>query len=185
MSVRVLEDAVDQLRVRAVVLVNLEAHGARVEQGVERVIGARPGVRLQTDIDGPFLERRERPLHGPRRLLEARGDERRDPRGECRWDDLRRDQMDVAVNDAGRRDHAITDDRLGMRADGQVDAVADLRVARSPDTDHPPVLDADVRLDDADCWVGDDGTDQDRVQLARTGRRPLRLLEPDRFAVAP
>ena len=39
-----------------------------------------PRVRLQADIDGPFLEGAERPLHRPRRLLEACGDERCDAR---------------------------------------------------------------------------------------------------------
>ena len=54
--VRICQDAVDQLRVRAVVLVDLEPHGARAEQGVQGVVGGSAGVRLQPDVDRPVLE---------------------------------------------------------------------------------------------------------------------------------
>ena len=91
----------------------------------------------------------------------------------------------MAVDRAGCRDEAISDDRLGVRAYGQVDAVADGGVATGPDTDDPAVLDADVGLHHAQGGVDDDGTDDDGVQLARPGLVGLRLAQPDGLAVAP
>ena len=66
------QDVVDQLRVGAVVLVDLEAAGAGVEQRLERpvVLGARAG--LQPDVDRPVADPGQRPRHRPRRFLEAR-----------------------------------------------------------------------------------------------------------------
>ncbi len=76
------QDVVDQLRVGAVVLVDLEAARARIEQGLERSVVLRPGAGLQPDVDRPLREAGERPLHRPRRLLEAGGDERRHAAGQ-------------------------------------------------------------------------------------------------------
>ena len=96
-----------------------------------------------------------------------------------------RDEVDVAVDRAGRGDEAVAHDRLRVRADRQVDAVADGVVAGPADADDPPVLDADVRLDRA----------EDRVEDERPRRRPHRAPSrdaptlgrprPDRLGVAP
>ncbi len=185
MRVGVAQHGVDQLGIGAVVLVDLEAHGTRVEQGVERRVGRRPGVRLQAQVDGPVLERAQRALHGPRRLLEAGRDERGHAAGERGGDQLGRDQVDVAVHRARGGHQAVADDGLGVRADGQVDAVADRRVAGRADAHDPAVLDADVRLHHAQHRVDDDRADQDRVELARVGLAGLHLAQPDRLAVAP
>ena len=121
--VRVAQRVVDELRVGAVVLVDLEAARAGLQERVERGVLLRPGARLQPDVERPVGDGRERPRHGPRRLLEARGDERRDAARQRRGQQLRRDQVDVAVDRARRRDEAIAHDRLGVRADAQLDPV--------------------------------------------------------------
>ena len=54
---------------------------------------------------------------------------------------------------------------------GEVDAVADRRVAGPPDPDDPAVLDPDVGLDDAEHRVDDERARDDDVELA-TVRRP-------------
>ena len=76
--VRVAQDAVDEVRVGAVVLVDLEPDGARLDQRVEVPLVERPRTGLHADVDRPRLHPGEDPLHRERRLLEARGDERRD-----------------------------------------------------------------------------------------------------------
>ena len=76
--VRVAQDPVDEVGVRAVVLVDLEPDGARLDQRVEVRLVERPGAGLHADVDRPRLHPGEDPLHGERRLLEAGRDERRD-----------------------------------------------------------------------------------------------------------
>ena len=83
--------------------------------------------------------------------------------------ELRADRMDVAVDGPGRRDQPVAHDRLGVRADRQLDAVADRRVAGTPDADDPAVLDPDVGLDDADQRIDDERTRDDHVELRRAG----------------
>src|SRR5262249_57484355 len=60
-------------------------------------------------------------------------------------------EVEMDVDPAGRGDHALRRPHVRVRADDErgVDGVHDLRVAGLSDTDDPPVLDADVRLDDA------------------------------------
>ncbi len=71
--------------------------------------------------------------------------------------------MDVRVEAAGGEDLALAGDRLGARADDDVDAGLDVRIAGLADAGDPAVLDADVGLDDApvvdDQRVGDDRVD--------------------------
>ena len=55
---------------------------------------------------------------------------------------------------------------------GEVDAVADRRVPGAPDPDDPAVLDADVRLHDADDRVDDERAGDDDVELRRAAARP-------------
>ena len=83
-----------------------------------------------------------------------------------------RDQVDVAVDGAGCRDQAVAHDRLGVRTDRQLDAVADRVVAGAADADDPAVLDADVGLDDAD-----DRVDDERARRPRR-RAPSRTAGP-------
>jgi hypothetical protein len=67
------QDVVDQLRVGAVVLVDLEAAGAGVEERLERTVVLRPGAGLQPHVDRPVGESQQRPFHLPGRLLEPGG----------------------------------------------------------------------------------------------------------------
>ena len=62
----------------------------------------------------------------------------------------------MAVDDAGRRDQPVAVIGCVCGPMVQVDAVADVRVAGPTDPDDPAVLDADVRLDDAEGRVDDD-----------------------------
>ena len=68
--------------------------------------------------------------------------------------------MNVRVDAAGRQDLALAGDRLGTRADDDVDAGLYVRVAGLADTDDATVLDTDVGLDHAPVIenqrVGDD-----------------------------
>ncbi len=74
---------------------------------------------------------------------------------------LRADEMDVAVDSAGGDDRTFAGDDLGRGADDDSDVGLDVRIARLADTADAAVLDADIRLDDAqvidDQRVGDDG----------------------------
>ena len=74
-------------------------------------------------------------------------------------------EVDVAVDRARRRDQAVAHDRRGVRADRELDAVADRAVAGPSDADDPAVLDADVGLDDAEDRVDDERAGDDRVEL--------------------
>ena len=178
------EDVVDQLRVRPVVLVDLEPARAGVEQRLERPVVLEPGARLQPDVDRPVGETEERSLHRPGRLLEAGRDERRDAARQRRRQELRADRVDVAVDRARRRDQAVAHDRLRVRADRQVDAVADRAVAGAADPDDPAVLDPDVGLDGADERIEHERPGHDDVELARA-RPALDAPRADRLGVAP
>ena len=124
------EDVVDQRGIGAVVLVDLEAARAGVEQRVERSVVLDPRAGLEADVDGPAVEAGERPLHRPRRLLEAGRDERRHAARQRGRQEGRADRVDVAVDRARGRDQAVAHDRLGVRTDRQLDAVADRRRSR-------------------------------------------------------
>ena len=78
--------------------------------------------------------------------------------------------MHVGVDGARRGDQTVTRDRPRVRADREVDAVGDVRVARPPDPGDPPVLDPDVRLHDAEERIEHDRARDDRVELALGGR---------------
>src|SRR5262249_53364341 len=77
---------------------------------------------------------------------------------------LRADEMEVAVDTARGDDLAFAGDRLGARADHDVDLGLDVGIARLADADDAPVLQADVGFHDApmvdDQRVGDDGVDR-------------------------
>ncbi|MNR11916.1 hypothetical protein D3C85_1282380 [compost metagenome] len=71
--------------------------------------------------------------------------------------------MDVGVDAAGGEDHAFAGDDFGAGANGDVDVGLDVRVTGLADRGDAPVLETDVRLDDApvvdDQRVGDQGVD--------------------------
>ena len=167
--VRVAQDPVDEVRVRAVVLVNLEAGGAGRKERVQVALVRGSGARLHADVDGPRLHPRQDALHGEGRLLEARGDERGHATRERRVQQLRGDGVDVGVDGAGRGDQPVRHVALGVGADDEIDAVADRRAAGAPDARDAAVLDADVRLDDAQGGVDDEGAGEDDVKLRGAG----------------
>src|SRR5690606_2059537 len=76
---------------------------------------------------------------------------------------LRADPVDVRVDAAGGEDASLAGDDLGARADDDVDARLNVRIAGLADGGNTPVLQADVGLHDApvvdDEGVGDDGVD--------------------------
>src|SRR6185436_18278345 len=83
------------------------------------------------------------------------------PRHQRLFDLLRADQMDVAVNASGGDDRAFACDDFGRRTDDDGDVGLDVRIAGFADTGNATILDADIRLDDAqivdDKSVGNDG----------------------------
>src|SRR5207253_1732316 len=86
---------------------------------------------------------------------------------------LRRDEMDVRVHAARGHDQALRRDRLGRHAHGHAGCHArhHVGIAGLPDPGDAPVLDPDVRLDDAgpvdDERVGDDAVERLRLARAR------------------
>ena len=73
------------------------------------------------------------------------------PGAERLVEELRADEVHVAVDGAGGEDRAVAGEDLGRRADDErrVDAVHRVGVAGLADADDAPVADADVGLDDA------------------------------------
>ena len=96
---------------------------------------------------------------------------------------LRADVVDVAVEAAGRDDLALARDRLGRRADHDVDVRLGVGIAGFADAGDAAVADADVRLDDApvieDQRVGDHRVDH--ALAARVCDCPL----PSRITLPP
>ncbi len=78
----------------------------------------------------------------------AAADDRGDPRGQRLLQDLRADEVHVAVDAPGGQDHAVAGEDLGRGTDHQrgVDAVHRVGVARLADADDAPVAHADVGL---------------------------------------
>ena len=87
------------------------------------------------------------------------------PGAERLVDDLRADQVHVAVDGAGGEDLPVAGEDLGRRADhqGRVDAVHGVGVAGLADADDAAVAHADVGLDDAPV-VEDHGAGDHQVR---------------------
>ncbi len=182
---------------RAPVLVQLEPAGAAAHL-LEHPF-CRDGVPLaeQQDVHGLLVHRaehrRERALAGGDggRLAALGGtgaaaDQGGDPGGERLVDDLRADQVDMAVDAAGGEDPALAGEDLGARADPErgVHAVGDIRVAGLAERDDPAVSDADVALEDAPV-VEDDRVRDHQVGSAFGPRgRALEHRLADRLAAA-
>ena len=98
-------------------------------------------------------------------------------------EDLRADEVDVGVDAARGDDLGLAGDRLGAGADDDVDAGLGVGVAGLADRDDPPVLDADVRLDNTPV-VEDDSVGNDEVD--RAGGAGLLLCPmPSRMTLPP
>mmetsp|Transcript_32922 Transcript_32922/g.86977 ORF Transcript_32922/g.86977 Transcript_32922/m.86977 type:complete len:576 (+) Transcript_32922:30-1757(+) len=87
-------------------------------------------------------------------------------RGDGIIDLLRADEVHVHVATAGSHDHLLGSDRLGVHADDHPrrHALHAIGVARLADANNPVALDADVRLDDAQLRVDDQGVGHHDVQ---------------------
>mmetsp|Transcript_29521 Transcript_29521/g.95233 ORF Transcript_29521/g.95233 Transcript_29521/m.95233 type:complete len:216 (-) Transcript_29521:689-1336(-) len=84
--------------------------------------------------------------------------------------------MDVGVDCAGGDDHLLARDAVGCHACDHAwrHAVHAIRVARLADANDARTLDADVRLDDPEHWVNDQGVGDDGVERI-SGGAPGRL----------
>ena len=94
------QGGVDDLGVGAPVLVDLQPHRAGLDQGIERLAPIGPGARLQPEVHRQELERLERAVHAPGRLLEAGGDQGGHARAERHRHEPRAQQVHVAVDAA-------------------------------------------------------------------------------------
>src|SRR5262249_44571680 len=106
--------------------------------------------RLQHSLDIPRARRAGRGV-GARGWPRAAAEERSEPRGDGRLDQLRTNEVNVAVDAARSGDQVLTGDDFGARADDQLwfNAGLDQRIAGLAHADDPAVADADVALDDA------------------------------------
>ena len=187
--VDVAQHLVDQLRVRPVVLVDLEARARRSSTSASRWPSsiARAPACMPT-LSGQRLEPGEHPLHRERRLLEARRDQRRDAGRRARAAAARGRSCGRGVSTApGRGDQPVRHVRLRVGADDEVDAVADRRAPGPADAGDPAVLDADVGLDDADDGVDDERAGEHDVELrrARSPRSHWAIRRAEVLRVAP
>ena len=164
---------VDHGRRRAPVLVQLETARSRSQLLVHRLGGHGVALAEQGDVDRPVVERLEHPFQVPRagdgRRLRALGgpgataDDRGDPGAERLLEQLRADQVHVAVDGAGGQDPPVAGDDLRRRTDHErrVDAVHRVGVAGLADADDPPVTHTDVGLDDAPVVEHDGARDHE------------------------
>jgi hypothetical protein len=157
--------------------VDLQPARARLDDVLDGRSDVRAGARLQSQVHGKIFEREVRPLHHVGRLLEAGRDEGRHPRGQRDGNQGRRDEVDVAVEGARRRDESETVHRPGARPDHELDTIHDVRAARSSDAGDAPVLNSDVGLDHAEQGIDHDDAGDDHVELA-VRRRVVELSLP-------
>lgn len=168
----------------APVLVQLEPAGAGHELLAQRFRPDRVPLAQQQDVDRLAVHRLQHPGQVPRprrdrgglralRWAGAAADERGQAGGQRGVDELRADEVDVAVDAARREDLPVAGQDLRGRPDhqGRIDAVHGVRVARLADADDPAVAHADVGLDHAPV-VEHDGAGDDQVRRALGARRP-------------
>ena len=191
--------AVDGGGRRAPILVQLQAAGAGADLLLQRPRQTAVALAEEAEVDRASLGRLQHALHvpGARRAgggvgaggrAGAAADQRRQAGGEGGFDQLRADEMNVAVDAAGRDDQVLAGDDLGAGADDQlrIDAGLDERVAGLADADDAALADADVALDDAPV-VEDDGVGDDQIErrfAALAGQRRLALAVADDLAAA-
>ena len=166
--VGVAQDAVDELGVRAVVLVDLEPD-ARRRRPARR--GGRPSIARAPACMPMLIGHASSPAST--RSIANGGSSKPavmnvvTPAESAGGSSSGVDRVDVGVDGARRGDEPVGHVRLRVRADDEVDAVADRRAPGPADARDPPVLDADVGLDDADDRVDDERAGEDDVELRR------------------
>ncbi len=192
---------VDTRRRGAPVLVQLQANGTGLHLFDQRLRQA--GVALAGEADvhrervGGLEHARQVPWAGGAGggvgaggRPGAAADHGGDAAGQCFFDLLRANEVDVGIDAAGGEDHALTGDHFGAGADTDGHAGLDVRVAGLADGKDAAVLQADVGLDDApvvdDQRVGDQGVDHlmgEQLALALAIADHLAAAELHFFAV--
>src|SRR5262249_22352798 len=140
----------------------LEAAGAGANLLFERLGQAAVALAEEAEVDGQTLGGLKHPHDvpgawrtrrrvGPRRGTGAAAEKRGQAGGDGGLDQLRADEVDVAIDAAGRDDEILAGDDFGARADDElgIDTGLDERIARLADADDAAADDADVALDDA------------------------------------
>src|SRR5690606_6940787 len=183
------------------VFVQLQPDGAGGDLLHQRLGAAGVALAEQADVDRPSLHGGQHLFDVPRAgragggigaggRARAPADQGGDAAGQRLVHQLRADEVHVRVDAASRDDLAFAGDDLGARADGDVHAGLDVRIAGLADALDAAVLDADVGLDHApvieDDGVGDDGIGHLRgwpLRLAHAIAYHLAAAELDLFAV--
>ena len=127
---------------RSEVLMHLERADTALQRLLERTGPRGRAPPEEAHVDGPGVEGRvggpETPCrvdaHAPERA-ELLAEDARDAGCEGGLADARRQQVDVGVNRAGRRDQALPGDDDGAGADDDVDVVGGVRVAGAAHSD--------------------------------------------------
>ena len=156
---------------RAPVLMQLQADDTSVNLLAQRLGLAGVALAEIADIDRQIVGGFEHAVDVPR-PRRHRGRKRADGRAGAAADQsrgaarqrlvglLRRDEMDMRVDAAGRENLALAGDDIGAGADGDRDAGLDVGIAGLADRGNAAVLDADVGLHDPpvveDDRIGDD-----------------------------
>src|SRR5262249_9862874 len=152
---------VNRGRRRAPVFVQFQAAGAGADLLLQRAGQATVALAQKAEVDRERLRRLQHALDVPGAggagggggaggRSGAAAEQWRQAGGQRRFDQLRADEVDVAVDAAGGEDQVLAGDDLGARADDQlrIDARLDEWVARLADTDDSAAADADIALDD-------------------------------------
>src|ERR1700731_2929229 len=154
------QTAIDRRRGRAPILVQFEGEGAGLDHFDERLRLRCVALAEEAEIDRETLRRLQDAREVPRPRRAGRGgsaggragaaaEQRRDAAVERLFGELRADQVDVAVDAAGRDDLALAGDDLSARADDDVDTGLDVGVAGLADAADAAIADRDIGFDDA------------------------------------
>ena len=176
------------------VLVELEADGAGGDLLLQGLGQAGVALAQQADIDRQGLRRLEHAVDipGPRGAgggvgagggAGAAANQGGDAGHEGVLHLLGTDEVDVTVDGAGGEDLALARHHLGAGTDQDGDAGLDVRVAGLADGGDPPLLDADVGLDDTPI-VQDQGVGDDQVHHLGGGTLALAHAVADDLAAA-
>src|ERR1051325_11506685 len=189
------EAAIDRGRGGAPILMQFEPASAGLDHLDERLRLRRVALAEEAKIDrqafGGLQHAREVPR--PRRASRRRGtgrragaaaEHRRDAAIQGLFAQLRTDQMNMAIDAAGRDDLALAGDDLGPGTDNDIDAGLDVGVAPLADAGDAPVANANIGFDDAPM-IQDDGIRDNRVDRALRARAlPLPHAVADDLAAA-
>src|SRR5262249_4002439 len=187
--------AIDRGRGRAPILVQFEAAGTGLDHLDERLWLRSVALAEEAEIDwqpfGGLHDAREVPRsrRAGRRRGAGRGprpaaEHRRNAAVERLLAKLGADQMDMAVDAAGRDDLALAGDDFGAWADDNIDPGLDIGVAGLADAANAAVANADIGFDDAPV-IEDDGVRNNGIDCSFGARAlPLPHAVADDLAAA-